>query len=372
MKKLISMMAVSVLTAVTLAGSVFASETGHEIKPFKIGMFGFAAADAAKKPRYDNAIAFIEANGGEMINAEVENNDYVSGAEALISAGVDGIIFPASNEANLAAYINMCEEAGVYFICTDTDVPVEGDIAPLIENSQYYLGCLGKSEVQNGYDCANLLAKAGVKKVGKMALPAALTIAIDRDLGSEQAFSENGVEVVTETRDFTQYLTTAGGAGVAQTFMAAFEDLDGIFIGGATQYCLSGVVQAIKDSGRDVKVAGIDYDENIEQHMKDGIVVGFTGGNWNDDVMAAALIVNAIQGDRLCEGTVNFKTRYFVVDSLEALDQFVQVWNYGDCSIYSEETLKSMVVANNPSFTFDDLMAINDAYSLESILAARQ
>lgn len=59
----------------------------------KIGMFGTATMDVAVKPRYDNAIAFIEAAGGEVVNAEVENNDYVSALETLINAGCNGVIF---------------------------------------------------------------------------------------------------------------------------------------------------------------------------------------------------------------------------------------------------------------------------------------
>lgn len=352
-----------------VADSSESASTPAATEPFTIGIFGFAAADAAKMPRYNNAIAFIEANGGSYVNVEVENNDYVSATETLINAGVDGIIYPATSESNLAVFINMCEAAKVYFVCADTDIPVEGEIGGLIENSQYYLGCLGKSEVQNSYDCASMLGQAEVEGIGLMALPAALTIAVQRDEGSQKAFEEYGVEVLSEVRDFNQYLTTAGGANVAQSFMAAFPELDGIFIAGATQYCLSGVVQAIKDAQRDVKVACIDYDENILQHMQDGIVVGFTGGNWNDDVMASALIINAIQGNRLAEDTVNFTTRYFVVDSVEACEQFVQAWDNGDCMIYTEAQMKDMLVSNNPAFTFEELMTINDSYSIESILA---
>lgn len=353
------------------AGDGTGSLAEQPVKP-KIGMFGTTTTDVAIRPRFDNAIAFVEAIGGEVVNAEVENNDYVSALETLINAGCNGVIFESVDEASLAVYIAKCEAAKVYFVCTDTNIPEEGDIGELIKNSNYYLGCLGKSEVQNGYDCASMLGRQGGSKVGLLGIPITFSMGADRDAGFKKAYGEFDMTLLSEVRDYSKFMNAAGGADVTQSFLTAYPEMDGIIVGGCTQYCLSGVVQAVKNSERDVKVVGIDYDENILQHMQDGVVLGFTGGNWNDDVLAACLIVNAVQGNRLCEGTVNMTTGYFVVDSVEECQKFLDVWNKGDCMIYTEEQMKNMVVSNNPDFTFEELSEINGAYSLEYILENRK
>ncbi len=384
MKKLIALLLMAMMVLSLVACSGFEEQkgedgsndgkmTGNESSvKVKIGMFGTATTDVAVKPRYDNAIAFIEAAGGEVVNAEVENNDYVSALETLINAGCNGVIFESVDEASLAVFITKCEAAQVYFVCSDTNIAEEGDIGELMKSSKYYLGCLGKSEVQNGYDCASMLGEAGASKVGLLGLPITFTMGADRDEGFKKAYGDYDMTLLSEVRDYNKFMNAAGGADVTQSFLSAYPEMDGIIVGGCTQYCLPGVVQAVKNSGRDIKVAGIDYDENILQHMEDGTVVGFTGGNWNDDVLAACLIINAIQGNRLCEERVNLTTGYFVVDDLEKCQMFMDVWNNGNCMIYTEEQMKDMIVSNNPDFTLEKLLEINDSYSLEYILENRK
>ena len=354
--------------ACTASGTTAGSSSVPEVK---IGMFGTTTADVAVQPRFDNAIAYVEAIGGTVVNAEVENGDYVSALNDLIAADVNGVIFESVDEASLAVYIQTCEENKIYFACTDTNIPVEGEIGELIKNSNYYLGCLGKSEVQNGYDTVSMLGKAGAKNIGFCSIPVIYSMGADRDEGFKKAMTEYGMTQLTDFEDINSLFTPAGGADVAQSFLTAYPEMDGIVIGGCTQYCLSGVVQAVENSERDVKVVGIDYDENILDHMQKGFVVGFTGGNWNDDVLAAVLVANAIQGHRLTEEVVNMTTGYFVVDSVEDCESFMKVCNDGETLIYSEEQFKSMNVELNPDFTFAELEAINAAYSLESILANR-
>ncbi len=371
MKKILTLLVV-LLVVSSLLFANGGSESGSSVKEVKIGMFGTSNADVAVQPRFDNAIAYIEAIGGTVVNAEVENYDYVSALDSLINAGCTGVIFESVDEAALAVYITKCEQAQIYFACTDTNIAVEGEIGELIKNSKYYLGCLGKSEVQNGYDTVSMLGKAGVKKLGFVSIPVIYTMGADRDAGFIKAMNEYGMTQQVDFEDIYSLFTPAGGADVAQSFLAAYPDMEGIVIGGCTQYCLSGVVQAVQNSGRDVKVVGIDYDQNILEHMKSGTVVGFTGGNWNDDVMAAVLIANAIQGHRLTDEIVNITTGYFVVDSVEKCETFMEVWNNGDCMIYNENQFKNMNVELNPSFTYEELLKINSDYSLESIVANRK
>lgn len=371
MKKFLSILIV-LLLASTFIFANGGSESASAKKEVKIGMFGTSNADVAVQPRYDNAIAYIEAVGGTVVNAEVENYDYVSALDSLINAGCTGVIFESVDEASLAVYITKCEQEEIYFACTDTNIPVEGEIGELIKNSKYYLGCLGKSEIQNGYDTVSMLGKTGVKKAGFISIPVIYSMGADRDTGFFKANAEYGITAQVDFEDIYSLFTPAGGADVAQSFLAAYPDMEGIVVGGCTQYCLSGIVQVIQNSGRNVKVVGIDYDQNILEHMKSGTVVGFTGGNWNDDVMAAVLIVNAIQGHRLTDEVVNLTTGYFVVDSIEECETFMKVWNNGDCMIYNDAQFKNMNVELNPSFTYSDLLKINSEYSLDSIVANRK
>ena len=264
--------------------------------------------------------------------------------------------------------MDLCIEQGVYFSFFWTILDPED--LEYAKESEYFIGNTYMSNEEQGYGAAVLMGEAGCKKIATITCTPGISITEERNVGLDRAKEEYGFEVVATESDTSLTMSSAGGATIAENFISAYPDCDGILIAGMTQYVLPGVVNALKEAGReDIKVVGIDYNEYQKQFMEEGSLYGIIGGQYIGASLLGIATINALDGNRLSEEPIMLVENHLSVDSMEKCDIVEQYMLTAD--IYSPEELANCRILNNPEFNIDALMKMAEEYSIEDVEARR-
>jgi len=129
----------------TSEATVEATEATPEVKPFKIGFYGYAHEGATITPQINGIAAVCEAFGGEAVTTlSTANNTsaFLEATETLLSMDVDAVVlnFAHLGYSSIPIIQQKCDEAGVYysfFYCYE-NIPEE--YQALLDNSPYYIG----------------------------------------------------------------------------------------------------------------------------------------------------------------------------------------------------------------------------------------
>lgn len=305
-----------------------------------------------------------EAGGTAVFEPGGSNADaLIAFAEKQIAAGSDAIVFTPVADSVLPPIMNLCEEAGVYWGIIMRTIQDE-EIAEMVKGSEYYIGNVYENETKAGYDITKYVADQGYKKIAILSGALGDASADLREKGMNEVVSEYGMEVVAEARSLTQAteVTTA-----AESFLSSHDDLDlilivSVMVPGATD----AVGKAIVDAGRgdDVKIASVDFLENSDQWMNDGILIGVAGCPFFglDTFMVSAKAVNAITGNNIAENGKNFETMQesiLVTDAAE-MSNCAKVIN-DENTLYFDDMQATVLNPDLDETTFSDLIKqVND------------
>jgi len=137
-----------------------------------------------------------------------------------------------------------------------------------------------------------------------------------------------------------------------------------------TQYCLPGIVQTLEqtDNIGKVKVAAVDFNEYQFEYMDSGALTGIIGGHFAGPSYTAIMMINQLNGTPLTTEKVQLENNFIELGSPEEAQQYADYINSVGY-LYSEEEIKNCLVAYNPDFTFEDLKAMADSYSLADLIA---
>ena len=115
------------------------------------------------------------------------------------------------------------------------------------------------------------------------------------------------------------------------------------------------------------KYAGIDFNEFQFDYMEQGALHGIVGGHFAGPTYTAIQMINILNGTPLTEEKVQLQDMFIKLGSNEEAQTYANYINEVGY-LYSEEEIKNCLVLNNPDFTFEDLKAIADSYSLQDLL----
>lgn len=348
--------------------STISKEAGH----FKIGTIDMGSADATSAPLLNQLRTTVEAMGCEYVTAtasEMSAEATIAAYQNLIAAGCDGIIV-TYGQVNADMMAQMFDDAGVLW-STYWYHFVEGtDEYEAVMNSETFVSSTYEDDVNSAYWAASELGKKGCKKLCMVGLPAGGVTANMRDEGIKKACEEYGMEILAEERDFSLTISSAGGATITERFLTAYPECDGILIAGMTQFVLAGVVQTLEQAGKvgTIPISGIDFNEYQFDYFDRSALNSIIGGHFCGPTYSAILMINQLNGTPLTTDKVQIENMFIELNDPEEVQKYAD-WLENSGTIYSADEISKCLVANNPDFTYDDLIEMANAYCLDDLLA---
>ena len=288
--------------------------------------------------------------------------------ESQIAAGADGLFLCPPAESVLPTITQLCDEAGVYWGITLRTIEDE-EIRKMVEGSEYYVGNCYENEEDTGYQVMKELNDMGYKKVAIITQPVGDKAGDRREVGIKQACEEFGMEVVAEARGMSQ---AADCASATESFLAANPDLDVIFcvalgVAGGQE----AVAKAITDSGREVKVATIDWPIEMVRLFEEGTLVVAASSSGPafgmDQFFTAAKVINAIQGYPIEDGKPFSNTfQPYSVNNLDAAKEVSDIANNESYKYYEEDIIANTFFKwNNPELSQATMQTLIEEYSIK-------
>lgn len=343
-----------------------APETAGSVTGFSIG-FPEAPIDvpAVKAIKINTEKVALAAGG--MMNNEVFDftpEGTVDAVEKMIANGVQGIKITPSSDSIIPTVKNMCEDAGVYFILCMRTIGDEAVLA-MCEESEYFLGCVYEDDYATGYALGKALAETGATTYALIGTAVGDTTGDTREAGLAQAAEEFGLTQVAEVRALQQ---ASDATQAVESFLAAYPDLGGIIrIASTAAGDVAAICAALDEAGKgegQVKFVSIDTEGGEAPYFESGTLTA-TLGNANsiDSFISTAILVNAVQGNRLNDEPVDICIPLPVITSADELEM-ESTYVIGEDGLYPEEYIQQHFLASfNPDLTMDDILSELDMYS---------
>jgi ABC-type sugar transport system substrate-binding protein len=158
-----------------------------------------------------------------------------------------------------------------------------------------------------------------------------------------------------------------GGATVAENFLNAYPEADGVVITGVTMLLLPGYGPVMK--GTDVKTAGIDFSGTMGEYIKDGTMYSMTGGHVAGGVFSVIMLVNELNDTPLSDEPVFLQDGFLQVNPENVDDLDIC---YFHKQLFTNEEMQNCVVAYNPDATLETLQALIDSFTMEHLMEKYQ
>ncbi|MCR9121678.1 MAG: sugar ABC transporter substrate-binding protein [Phyllobacteriaceae bacterium] len=230
--------------------------------------------------------------GVELIvnSADFDANTQLSQFDALVQQQVDGIFLTAVDAGSIGQAVRRANDADIPVFIVG-GAPARGDVISVMNASSY----------QGSYDAGvALMEEIGEPnaKIAVLGIPFALQTIRDREKGILDAIGANGGQMISMQSDFSQETLLQLATNVIQ----ANEDLGGIFA--TWSLAVNAATEAVKQSGRDIPIAGYDSEAPgyAELASGDTNIVALSGQQAALQGRAAIEgLAQAILGAELCE-----------------------------------------------------------------------
>lgn len=356
-------------------GSVSNTASGGDstVPTVKLGIIIWGTTDALGRNSTMMVTKLVEQVGGEVVidTSYTSPETQIQSAENLIAAGCNAILVVNSSDTMLPKLGQVCEENQVYWGLQWRSV-LSAEIQAQLDQYEYFIGNTCEDEVEIATRLAQNLADAGCVEVGVISSAVGDTTHDQRNAGFDAVCAETDLTRVAEHRSSNN--TAAIVMEAVEKFITAYPDLDAIFLTGGTNSQLEGALAALDKHNRrgEIKIAVIDFIDAdlMEEYLNDGTLFSIAGGHYVDPVFTAAMLVNAVQGNRLSDTNETITLNFIDFQSFDDARNYYQyVENDADgIYAYTEEELGMMLRSINPDLTMDDLRAMAAAYSIEDVM----
>ena len=273
--------------------------------------FGFLTnniSDDFSRTLVAGAEAHAAAAGVTLIvsNADFNGNTQLSQFDALVQQGVAGIFLTAVDSASIGQAVIRANDAGIPVFIVGGK-PARGEVIAVMNASSY----------QGSFDAgAAMMAAIGEPnaQVAILGIPFALQTIRDREKGILDAVGAGGGQVISMQSDFSQDKLLELATNVIQ----ANPDLKAVFA--TWSLAVNATLEAVEQSGRDIKVAG--YDSEATGYM------AFHEGNAN--LVALSGQQAAVQGRAALDGLSQAVLGAALCDEIITPNLLVTKDNYAD------------------------------------------
>lgn len=345
--------------------------TGEKVK---LGIIIWGTTDALGRNSTMMVEKLVQQAGGEIVidSSYTSPETQIQSAENLISAGCNAILIVNSSDTMLPTLGKLCEENQVYWGLQWRDV-ISPEIEEQLNTMEYFVGNTCEDETEITHRLGMAMADAGVKQLAMVGNPVGDTTHDARWQGIVDACDETEMDLVAQYR----YQGTSGAAAcmeAVESFITGYPDLDAIFLTGGTNSTLEGALSALDKHGKrgEIKLACVDFidADQMKEYLEDGTLFAIAGGHYVDPVFTAAMLVNAVEGNRLSDKPEEINLQFIDFQSADdAVNYYDYVENDADgVYAYTEEELGMMIKSINPDLTMDGLRQMAADYSIEDVM----
>lgn len=345
--------------------------TGEKVK---LGIIIWGTTDALGRNSTMMVEKLVDQVGGEVVidSSYTSPETQIQSAENLISAGCNAILIVNSSDTMLPTLGKLCEENQVYWGLQWRDV-VSPEIEEQLNSMKYFVGNTCEDETEIAQRLGTAMADAGVKQLAMIGNPVGDTTHDARWQGIVNACENTDMELVAEYR-YQGSSSAAAAMEAVESFITGYPDLDAIFLTGGTNSTLEGALSALDKHGKrgEIKLACVDFidADQMKEYLEDGTLFAIAGGHYVDPIFTAAMLINAVQGNKLSDKPEEINLQFIDFQSAEdAVNYYDYVENDADgVYAYTDEELGQMIKSINPDLTMDALRQMAADYSIEDVM----
>jgi len=254
--------------------------------------------------------AHAEALGVELIvnNADFDANTQLSQFDALVQRGVDGIFLTAVDAGSIGQAVRRANRDDIPVFIVG-GAPARGEVVSVMNAASY----------QGSFDATEALMAHIAEENAQIAIlgiPFALQTIRDREKGVLDAVGAAGGQIISLQSDFSQDRLLELATNVIQ----ANPDLKGIVA--TWSLAVNAATEAVRQSGRDIAIAGYDSEEPgyMELHSGDTNIVALSGQQAALQGRAAIDgLAQVVLGATLCEEIIT-------PNLLVTADNYAEMW----------------------------------------------
>jgi ABC-type sugar transport system substrate-binding protein len=306
----------------------------------------------------------VEGSGNKFVelsdNADI--NQVQADVENMINAQTDGALWWGVLDPYYQVGPGLFNDAMIPFAFFDCVPSPESGLQEQIDEMEYYAGSAASDNATFGAQMAEKALEDGCKHAIVFANEIGSSVAV-RAEAFQEVFEAGGGEVL----EISHVSTTANAhVEATQNMIATYPDVDCIY--GVSVDFVLGAYTVTK--GKDVKLYATDASPEAINYLLDGSIQGLNGGHFVVNYLAAALLLNTMDGHRIED---NGKPLNLVLNPVvitpENAELYIKFWIDGDP--YSYDDIKYLLYRENPEVTAQDYYDFVDNYSIESVVAMK-
>ena len=301
------------------------------------------------------------ANDDHMADRELEN------IQNFIAAGVDGLVMQAAAPPVLNPAAEAAMNAGIPFVL-GINTGADSDRAVISANNPFYVGSVSADMVRDGEIAARQALADGHRTAVLIGGNVGNKHQDDRVAGFTQVFEAGGGIVL----DAARCASPAEAQEKATALFSANRDVDCIYamVG---DYVPGSVVAADLLGLSQIPIYASNINTDSVAHMRSGRVVA--GGTGNDLAggIAAAMLINFLDGHTILDADGNkpeIITYPFIVTA-DNVDNYVAIFNTPGVNPLHEVIVRKLSWRHNPDVSYQTFLdVINNDLTLEGLMAA--
>lgn len=301
---------------------------------------------------------YDRASDDHMADKELQN------IQNFISAQVDGIIMQSTAEPTLPKAAEECAKAKIPFVLA-VFTGADEDRAKVREENDYYLGAVNADMYEEGYIMGKAAAEDGHKTAVLLGGNVGDAHFEMRIAGFTQAFvTEGGGAILEEAR----CTSPAEGQEKANAMLSANKNADCLYA--MVGDYVPGAVNAMETLGISMPIYVTNANTDAIEYIRNGKIAAATTGNDLVCAVAAALMINYLDGHQILDAdgkapelkSVGFKIDAGNVDDYEKL--------FLDNIPFTDAVLQTLVYRNNEDVTYDTFVDfVENHLNLETLVA---
>ncbi|MGN0967733.1 MAG: sugar ABC transporter substrate-binding protein [Oscillospiraceae bacterium] len=298
------------------------------------------------------------ASDDHMADKELQN------IQNFISAEVDGIIMQSTAEPTLPKAAEECAKAKIPFVLA-VFTGADEDRAKVREENEYYLGAVNADMYEEGYIMGKAAAEDGHKTAVLLGGNVGDAHFEMRIAGFTKAFVEEGGGKILEEARCT---SPAEGQEKANAMLSANKTADCLYA--MVGDYVPGAVNAMETLGISMPIYVTNANTDAIEYIRNGKIAAATTGNDLVCAVAAALMINYLDGHQILDNegkapelkSVGFRIDANNVDDYEKL--------FLNNMPFTDEVLKTLVYRNNEDVTYDTFVDFMENHlNLEALMA---
>lgn len=336
-----------------------------EASGLKIGYNYFGTGGYSLAVLANQTQIVLDACGDESASADDQFSveTLIKDVENLCAAGCDGVVVWVPAEPLYAKIVEICENAGVYFVLNDK-VPASREVKDIVTSSEYFAGACAPANAVYG----EILAEYAIAQGWKTCITtgSAEGDATDQPRldAFKAAFEAEGGEILAELHSET----TADSLPAAQDALIANDEPDFIY-GVGSDYAMSACTALADYPNYETKVisSGLDKDALALLNDENSPLIMLNGDNWICGMFSAIMLQNALEGNVLKDADGNVIWVEDVMPFEVSSEKYPLFEKYFmNEPTYTTEEIQAMV-----GISYDEMMAIIDDYNLDNRLMAK-